>query len=75
MQLSQVTILNSVKFENGNQFEVGTEYFDYDGMICNSIQEIPEEDRMEDEVISVSFGDQYDGMTVYFNEKGEEVFI
>lgn len=75
MQLSTVTILKSVKFENGTSFEVGTEYFDYDGMICNSIQEIPEEGREEDEVICVSFGSEYDGMSAYFNEKGEEVFI
>ena len=69
------TIIERVKFENGTEFVVGNEYFDYDGMTCVEIRKVPVEEREENEVVEVFFRDGSDGMGCLFAEDGEEVYV
>lgn len=68
-------VIESVKFENGLEFKVGEEYFEYDGMTCVEIRLVPEDEREEDEVVEVFFKDGQDGMGCLFAEDGEEIYV
>jgi len=68
-------IIQSVKFDNGLEFEVGNEYFEFDGMTCVEIRAVSEDEREENEVVEVFFKDGQDGMGCLFAEDGEEVFV
>ena len=68
-------IIKSVKFDNGLEFEVGNEYFEFDGMTCVEIRAVSEDEREENEVVEVFFKDGQDGMGCLFAEDGEEVFV
>lgn len=69
---SKREIITSVTFSNGEKFEVG-EYSNYDDMRVTAIRPVPENEREEDEVVSIEMKGSDGKATYYFNENGEQV--
>ena len=62
----------SITFLNGEKFEVG-EYSNYDDMRVTAIIPVPENERQEDEVVSIEMKGSDGKATYYFNENGEQL--